>query len=32
MDCDDETKSKIIKSLSSLHKIVVTQDQDNRIA
>lgn len=32
MDCDEETKSKIIKGLTSLHKIVVTQDQDNRIA
>jgi DNA repair exonuclease SbcCD nuclease subunit len=32
MDCEEETKNKIVKSLTSLHKIVVSQEQDNRIA
>ena len=32
MDCDPDTKEKIIRSLGSLHKIIVTQEQDNRIA
>jgi len=32
MDCEEETKAKIVKSLTSLHKIVVFQEQDNRIA
>jgi len=32
MDCEEETKAKIVKSLTSLHKIVVSQEQDNRIA
>jgi DNA repair exonuclease SbcCD nuclease subunit len=32
MDCEEETKTKIVKSLTSLHKIVVSQEQDNRIS
>jgi len=32
MECDKETKAKIIKGLTNLHKIVVAQEQDNRIA
>ena len=32
MDYDEETKSKIIKGLTNLHKIVITQEHDNKIS
>lgn len=32
MECDKETRSRIIKGLTNLHKIVVAQEQDNRIS
>jgi len=31
MECDDDTKERIIASLLKLHKIVTTQEQDQKI-